>query len=207
MSAVKLVLAALAGYLIGNFQSGILVSRRFGVDDIRKVGSGGTGTTNVLRNLGFLPSLIVFACDMLKGALGVWIGRWLGGAWGAALGGVFSIVGHNWPALFGFRGGKGVATALGALIALEPALGLVVLAVAVVLIALIRIVSIVSILGTLAAVIVLIALNPGNGAYVFFGACALAMVVYAHRENIVRLKNGTERRLDFKAILNKGKRK
>jgi len=207
MLAIKVVLIAVVSYLIGNIQSGIFVARAFGLEDIRKVGSGGTGTTNVLRNLGFAPSAIVFVSDMLKGVLGVLLGRWLLGDVGAAIGGVFAIIGHNWPVLFGFKGGKGVATSLGSLIAISPVLGLVVMVSAIVLIALIRIVSIVSILGTLIAVIFLVALNPGNWAYLIFGVCAFIMVVYSHRENIQRLKNGTERRLDFKAIKEKGKKK
>ena len=88
------------------------------------MGSGNPGTTNVLRTLGWLPSALTLLGDVLKGLLGGWIGYWIAGEMGARIGGAFAVAGHNWPVFAKFKGGKGIAASLGAILAIEPWFGL-----------------------------------------------------------------------------------
>ena len=146
----KCIVAAVIGYLLGNVPSGVLIGRAFGINDIRKHGSGNTGTTNVLRTLGWLPSVLTLVCDCLKGYGACLLGRWLGGDLGMLLGGIFAILGHDFPVFMGFRGGKGIATSLGLIIAISPWLALAELAVQIIAVALTRYMSIASLITTVA---------------------------------------------------------
>src|SRR4051794_37030319 len=121
MSEVALVLALVAAYGVGSISSGFLIARRAGLEDIRSHGSGNIGATNVLRTLGWRSAVFVLGLDALKGAFGVLLLRFLGGSleW-QALGGVAAMAGHVWPFTLGFRGGRGVATGIGVLLALDP---------------------------------------------------------------------------------------
>ena len=86
-----------------------LIVRYVSRADIRQLGSGNAGTANVNRVLGTRAALVVFFIDILKGALAVWVGQWIGGAWGGIFAGLAVVLGHNYPALLGFRGGEGAA--------------------------------------------------------------------------------------------------
>ena len=99
-------LCAVIGYALGCVSTGVIVSKLYGRIDIRNYGSGNAGMTNVMRTLGWVPSFLTFAGDALKGVLGALIGRWIGGELGMHIGGICAILGHNWPALFRFRGGR-----------------------------------------------------------------------------------------------------
>jgi len=117
-----IVLAAVAAYLVGAVPVGYLVARLFGVADIRRHGSGSIGATNVLRTAGRLPGIVTLLGDIVKGYLAVALAGWIdGGAPRAlAVGAVAAVVGNCWSLFLGFRGGKGVATGLGALLRLIP---------------------------------------------------------------------------------------
>ena len=197
------ILAAVIGYLMGNIPSGVLIAKGYGVADIRKHGSGNTGTTNVLRTLGWLPSVLTLVCDCLKGYLACVIGRRLGGDLGMLLGGVFAILGHDFPAFMGFRGGKGIATSLGLIIAISPVLALAELVVQIVAVALTRYMSIASLITTVTFPVVTGFICRGWENYgLFLGAACVAAVLslYGHRSNIQRLLRGEENRLDFDKI-------
>ena len=200
MIYVMYALTAVIAYLLGNFTTGVYVAKAFAKVDIRKVGSGNTGTTNVLRTLGWVPSVLTLLGDMLKGLLGAWIGYWLAGDIGARIGGVFAVAGHNWPALAGFKGGKGIATSWGAILAIEPWFGLAILVVEIATIALTRCVSIASIAAATAYSVLTLAFRWGNWTYIVFAVILTAMAIYSHRANIDRLRKGTENKLDFKKI-------
>lgn len=191
---MTLVLAGLAAYLVGAVPIGFLVARLRGVSDIRRHGSGNIGATNVLRTLGPWAALATLAGDILKGALAVWAAGLVGGAAGEAAGAVAAVAGNCWSVFLGFRGGKGVATGLGALLRLTP---LAVLPAAVVWLALVgtfRYISLGSVLA--AAGMPLAALALGYGAPAVAAAAVVAAIVVArHRENLGRLLAGTERRL------------
>ena len=188
-------LALAAAYLVGALPVGFLVARVFGVGDIRRHGSGNIGTTNVLRAAGWVPALLTLIGDVAKGYLAVAAAGALAGDAGAqAVAAVAAIIGNCWSVFLGFRGGKGVATGLGALLnlvpwAVAPAIP-VWLAVAVTT----RYVSLGSILG--AACVPLGALFLGYGAPAMLAALAGAAIIIArHHDNIGRLLAGTERRL------------
>jgi glycerol-3-phosphate acyltransferase PlsY len=118
----SVVIAAVVAYLIGAVPIGFIVARAFGVGDIRRHGSGTIGMTNVLRTAGKMPAILTLAGDVVKGALAVAVGAAVAdaGVLGAAVCAVAAVVGNCWPVFLGFRGGKGVATGLGALLTLVP---------------------------------------------------------------------------------------
>ena len=201
--ALKCILAAIIGYLLGNIPSGVLIAKAYGVGDIRKYGSGNTGTTNVLRTVGWPPSVLTLVCDCLKGYVACLIGRWLAGDAGMLLGGLCAILGHDFPVFMGFRGGKGIATSLGLIIAISPWLALGELAVQIIAVALTRYMSIASLITTVAFPIMTAILCKSRANYPLFigAACvASALSLFGHRGNIQRLIKGEENRLDFQKI-------
>ena len=191
-----IVLAAVAAYLVGAVPVGYLVARLFGVADIRRHGSGSIGATNVLRTAGRLPGIVTLVGDIAKGYLAVALAGWIddGAPRGLAVGAVAAVVGNCWSLFLGFRGGKGVATGLGALLRLTPLATLAALPVFLVVVITTRFVSLGSLLG--AACVPFGALALGAPRPAVAGAAAVAaIVVLRHHENIARLRAGTERRL------------
>jgi glycerol-3-phosphate acyltransferase PlsY len=193
------VLGALIGYLLGSIPVGLLVGRLAGVDDVRKYGSGKTGFTNALRTLGPRWAVLVIVFDVLKGAAPVLIGRLVfGEPWAAAIGGVAAVVGHTWPVFAGFRGGRGVATAYGAFLAVSPPAALVVGAVAAVILAVWRYASLMSVVGVFIGFVVLVGLVVRGWLapeYLLFGLLTMLAVEMNHIGNIRRLLAGTEPKL------------
>jgi len=190
------VLAVAAAYVVGAVPIGFLVARAFGVGDIRRHGSGNIGATNVLRTLGRLPAVITLLGDIAKGYAAVALAARLGGDDHVvtAAGAGAAVVGNCWSVFLGFRGGKGVATGLGALLRLTPLATLAALPVFVVVAATTRFVSLASLLS--AACVPFGALALGAPRPYVVGALGVAAVVIArHRDNIARLRAGTERRL------------
>ena len=182
-------------YLIGAIPVGFLVARAAGGFDIRGKGSGNIGATNVLRTLGPVPAVLTLLGDVAKGYVAVRAAEVIGPepVWGAA-GAVLAVVGNCWPVFLRFKGGKGVATALGAFLALTPRAILLAMAVWIVLTVAFRYVSLASILACVGLAI---------GAWLFgyapmyavAAACAAALILWRHHENVKRLLSGTERRL------------
>jgi glycerol-3-phosphate acyltransferase PlsY len=195
---MKIVVAVLS-YLVGSIPTGYLLVRLAGKKDVRQFGSGSTGATNVLRVGGWKTALPVALVDVLKGFLPVVLaGRWFDDPVFAAFCGLLAVVGHCFPFAIGFRGGKGVATSLGAYaaIAWAPVLGGAGLFLVVV--GLTRYVSLGSILASLAIPVILY--FAGGPPAVAGVALAIAvLVVVRHGGNIRRLINGTERKLGEKA--------
>ena len=199
----KTILAAVVGYLLGCIPSGVLIGRFYGVGDIRKHGSGNSGTTNVLRTLGWLPSVLTLVCDCLKGYVACMIGKWLGGDLGMLVGGLCAILGHDFPVFMHFRGGKGIATSLGLIIAVNPWLALALLAVQIIAVALTRYMSVASLITTVAFPVLVVFTERGRENFpLFLGAACIAsaLSLFGHRGNIRRLIRGEENRLDFGKI-------
>ena len=191
-----------AGYLLGNISMGLIVSERYHMD-IREHGSGNAGTTNVLRTLGWLPSVLTLVGDVLKSFLACMLGKWLAGAPGLLVGGFMAVVGHNWPAFSGFRGGKGMAASLGIIFALSWQMALGFLGLEVLVAALTGYVSVASLTTAVAFPIVMgIAYrnSPDFWMYFIFAVLLAAAAIFSHRANIRRLSSGTENRLNFKKI-------
>lgn len=185
-------------YLLGSIPTGSWLARRRGID-LKRVGSGNSGATNVQRTLGWGPALFVAAFDAAKGALAVWLTLSLGGPdWLAALAGLAAVLGHNYSAFLGFKGGKGVATSLGTVLAIAPSTGLVVLVVAAFTMWATRMVSAGSLVGAVTAVSVSLAL--GLAPWLILVVSVLSgLILWQHRDNWQRLQSGTERRIGDKA--------
>jgi glycerol-3-phosphate acyltransferase PlsY len=118
------VLVAFAGYLLGSVPFGVVMARLFGLGDLCRIGSGNIGATNVLRTGNKLAAFLTLVFDAGKGAAAVLVARYLAGEAAAGLAGLFAMLGHLYPVFLRFRGGKGVATFLGTLLALSPPVGL-----------------------------------------------------------------------------------
>ena len=192
---MTVVLGAAIGYLLGSVPVGLWIGRVYGID-IRQYGSGKTGFTNALRSLGMVPSVLVMALDIAKGAAAVLVGSVLfDDPWAAALGGVAVVAGHNWPLFAGFRGGRGVATAFGAFLAMSPIAAVAVLAAAGLVLAATRYMSLMSVSGVAAgfvAIVVLVLAGRLPAEYLLFGVLVTAAVELNHVGNIRRLLAGTE---------------
>lgn len=211
---VAYIIMAIIAYLIGSINFSVILSKKLAGFDVREKGSGNAGTTNMLRSIGKRAALITLVCDILKGIVSILIAMLIG--WIAKdtnkellvqIAGVAVIVGHTFPIFFGFKGGKGVATALGILIFSNWQIGLICLVFGVVLIILTRMVS----FGSCAAAVLFpvltlfinghyTVLTEGkNGNVYFVYSVILAIIVlYNHRSNIQRILNGEENKISFK---------
>jgi glycerol-3-phosphate acyltransferase PlsY len=211
MSSIEVVLrmigAALAGYLLGSIPFGVLAGRFFGKRDPRAFGSGKTGATNVLRTLGPGPAAFVVVGDVLKGMAAVLLARlvFFGGdsspnaqATAEALAGFCAILGHNYSILIGFKGGRGVLTGAGAMVIMAPFATLIGFFCAVIPIAITRYVSLGSILGAAGSIItefILLLTRHASLPHFLFILVAGTMIIVSHKDNIDRLLKGTERKL------------
>ena len=186
------------GYLLGSIPSGWLAGRWLKGIDLRELGSGSTGATNVLRQVGKGPALVVFLIDVLKGAAAVLIARALGlGDWIQVLAGLTALAGHIWPVWLGFKGGKAVATGLGLFLGLAWPVGLASFGVFLAVFSLSRYVSLASVLAAISLPL-LMAAGTSSNANLVVALVAMLLVLWRHRSNIKRLINGTEPKLNQK---------
>lgn len=204
MNGAIMAATVIAAYLMGSFPAGYLLGRLWGVN-VLEWGSGRTGGTNVLRSAGVVPALLTGTLDVGKGALAVWLAGQVCSvgcqAPAQVLAGAAVILGHNHSIFLGFRGGAGVGTSLGALgvICLPAAIGL--LALLLIVIAITRYASVGSLTVITLMPVVLLALGMSGTLsliYLLYGLLAWVIISYAHRANIRRLLQGTERRLGEK---------
>ena len=192
-----LALVFLAGYGLGSIPFGLLITRWAGAGDIRAIGSGNIGATNVLRTGRKGLALATLLLDLAKGAVPVALCHaWLGPQ-AAVLAGAGAILGHCFPVWLGFNGGKGVATAAGVVLGLTPIVFPVILVAFIAIVAATRWVSLGSIVAACLAPVA--ALLLGNGPAIWLYLLVAALVLYKHRENIGRLLKGQENRLSFGA--------
>lgn len=194
----------IASYLLGSIPFGLVISRLVFKKDVRRLGSGNIGATNVLRNFGVKPFIAVTMLDMGKGVAAVAVGRALGlGPALSLLAGLFSIVGHNWSLYLRFQGGKGIATSGGVIIAAYPwQVVLAVVGTFLILVLLTRIMSVGSLSAALAFPLsTIIFLRSDLGRYwphLAVSVTASLFAVYRHRENIKRLLAGKEPRISLR---------
>lgn len=197
-----LVLSIVIAYALGNISTGILIGKAYGHMDIRKEGSGNAGTTNVMRTLGWVPSVLTLVGDVLKAFIAVKVGRALAGETGGYAAGIAVMCGHIWPVAYQFRGGKGMACALGVIFANDAWLALALLAIQVVVVGLTRYMSVASLVTSVLYPVIVAVTRPGNVGYLIFAVCMSALTVFCHRANIRRLIEKNENRLDFQKISN-----
>jgi len=199
------IVIALISYFIGSISFSVIFSRKFAGFDVRDKGSKNAGTTNVLRTVGTKVALLTLVCDILKGVFAIVVAIIASKIWSNLdinilkyTAGFFVILGHTYPIFFEFRGGKGVATALGVLITLNWKIGLICLIFAVILIAVTRMVSVGSILSAVLYPILTIFMADIEFIPIVISILIAVLVVFNHRSNLKRIKNGTENKLSFK---------
>lgn len=200
-----LALAFVAAYLLGSLSFAVIISRLMGLADPRSYGSGNPGATNVLRSGSKKAAILTLLFDALKGfvpvlAVSCWGARWGMGEGAAALVGLGAFIGHLYPVFFRLQGGKGVATAAGVVLAISGWLGLAVLGVFALVVAATRYVSLASMLAALAAPVLTLLLGPWPHDATTLGALLVmaALLVWRHRANIDRLRQGTESKIGQK---------
>ena len=208
------IIMGIIAYLIGSINFSILISKKKAGFDIREKGSGNAGTTNMLRSVGKGAAIVALILDILKGVVTIWLSIFYGfmlyKIWNinidyailVQVSGILVIVGHTYPIYLGFKGGKGVATALGILLVTNWHIGIICLVFALVLIIVSRMVSV----GAICAAILFPVLTlfsyessfiePGN--YMVFSIIIAIIVCFNHRENIKRIMNGTENKISLK---------
>jgi glycerol-3-phosphate acyltransferase PlsY len=200
---VPVILTALPllaiSYLLGATPSGYLAGRWLKGIDLRDCGSGSTGATNVLRNVGKGPALVVFLLDVGKGALAVLLAKSVGlNDWVQVLAGLAALAGHIWPVWLGWKGGKAVATGLGLFLGLSWPVGLASLGIFMAVISIFRVVSLSSVVAAI-GLPVLMLVSHQNTASITVSLVAMLLVLWRHRSNIERLIAGTEPKIGQKA--------
>ncbi len=188
---LMIVLTLIIAYALGNINPAIILGKIKSID-IRKEGSGNAGMTNTIRVMGLKAGITVFVVDVLKAFVAVKIGFAIAGVNGAMAGFAGVVIGHCWPAAFGFKGGKGVAASLGAALALNWVSALIALAVAGVLFAITRKMSIGSLGAAIVYPVVVWFYAPE---YKWFAICAALFLVLTHTQNIKRIVRGEEKQL------------
>lgn len=209
------IISGIIDYLLGSISFSIIFTKKFAGFDVRQKGSGNAGSTNVLRTAGKKPAILTLICDILKGVIAIFIAYLIGKIFNfdiqssallVQIAGICVVIGHTFPIFFGFKGGKGVATALGVLLVTNWQIGLICLVFALVLMALTRIVA----LGSIAAAILfpvlcffitnnyLVGDSSTRMSYLVFGIIMAVIVIFNHRSNIQRMASGKENRLIFK---------
>ena len=188
------IVYAVLAYLIGSIPSGLIIGKIFFNIDVREYGSKNIGATNTYRVIGLKAALPVFLCDALKGAAGVVLLSSYGPMY-MILGGILAMMGHNWSVFLGFKGGRGVATGLGVLIALSPIVALICFLVWGVIVYFTKLVSLGSIIA--AALVPLLMYFTGESFwFVGFGGLAALFVIVRHWDNIKRLLAGNELKVE-----------
>ncbi|WP_422660784.1 glycerol-3-phosphate 1-O-acyltransferase PlsY [Paenibacillus sp. EC2-1] len=201
------IVAIILCYLLGSVSFSVLLAKILKGIDIRQHGSGNAGATNTLRVLGKGPAILVLVLDVLKGVAAVWIGKWLGGdnVWMPGLCGIAAIAGHNWPLYFRFRGGKGIATAIGVLVSLCFLPALYAGIIAILSIVFTRYVSLGSLIFVVLTPVFIMIMNfPWSVFWTSLIICIFA--IWRHRTNIEKLVQGRENKLGSGGSRKGGKR-
>jgi len=207
--ALRVLPAIVVPYMVGSIPWAFMIVRLFWKQDIRTLGSGNTGATNVLRVFGTVPGVAVLLLDALKGALGVWIATavapeaagMITADWFRVIGALAAIAGHSFSFLIGFSGGKGVATAAGAIIVLAPKAVPILVLIFFLTAAVSRMVSVGSLsIGVCFPVVSWFVYPQRPALFAFFLATGL-FLIWRHRENMKRIIQGTESKITFKRRL------
>ncbi|MCI0900183.1 MAG: glycerol-3-phosphate 1-O-acyltransferase PlsY [Chloroflexi bacterium] len=190
-------------YLLGSISWGYMMMQwKMGVD-VREFGSGRTGMSNVLRTGGVKAAVVVLTLDIAKGVIAVVIARAVIGTTAAEVAAALIVLaGHNWPVFLQFKGGRGILTALGGLALMVPVAAIVATATFLTITALSRYISLGSVVGVMIAALTILALglaDVNSDVYMVYGFIACAMLVWQHRDNLQRIRNGNERRLGHPA--------
>ncbi|MDO5556767.1 MAG: glycerol-3-phosphate 1-O-acyltransferase PlsY [Clostridia bacterium] len=202
------IVTALLSYFIGSISFSVIICKKIAGFDIREKGSGNAGSTNVLRTIGTKAAVITLIGDILKGIIAILIALWTGSVFKninpallVQIAGVSVILGHTFPILFKFKGGKGVATALGVLLISNWQIGLICLVFALVLMICTRMVSCGSVAAAILFPVLTIFISENylvEGNYFIYSVILAIIIAFNHRKNIKRILNGTERKIGQK---------
>lgn len=196
---MKEILTILISYLIGCFSSAYFLGKISKNIDIRCYGSGNAGATNALRILGIKIGVLTLILDVIKGMIAVYIGNMILGFNGQLLSSIFVVIGHNWPVFLRFKGGKGVATSLGAILMLNWKAGLLCLLIAIIVILITKYVSLGSIIASASAPIIMLLVSHDKNKYLYITITFLALLsICRHKANIIRLYNRQESKIGNK---------
>ena len=208
----SIIIVAIISYLIGSISFSVIFSKKIAGFDLREKGSGNAGSTNALRTAGKKVAILTLICDILKGVVAILITIAIGtiiqadDAMRATLvqvAGIMVVLGHTFPIFFGFKGGKGVATALGVLLITNWQIGLICLTFALVLMIITKMVSFGSVGAAILFPILCIFVKdnfivPGSYfGYIIFGIVMAAIIIFNHRANIKRIAEGKENKISF----------
>lgn len=194
---MKEVLVVILCYLIGSIPFSYISAQVLAKTDVRSRGSGNVGATNVYRTSGVWAGLLAFLGDLLKGAVAAWLGLSIGGPVLVMICSLAAVIGHCYPIFLRFRGGKAAATAGGVVLFLMPKVGLILLLLFIIIVAVTRYVSLASItVAVLLPIVAYLLHNPWQ--YTVLSALMMLIVVYRHRENIARLREGSETQIGDK---------
>lgn len=191
------MMSIIISYLLGSISFSYFIAKIWMGIDIRNYGSGNAGATNVLRVLGTKPAIIALLGDALKGIIAVYLGKLTGDESIMLLCGLAVVIGHNWPVLLKFKGGKGIATSLGVILAISPLSSLILIIIGVFIIYITRYVS----LGSITSAIILpfiFYMFHKSGYYLVFALVLTFLALFQHRSNIQRLLSGRESKLGEK---------
>ena len=200
---ISIVITAVVAYLLGNLNGAVVVSRIVAHEDVRTKGSGNAGLTNFTRNYGAHTSVFVILIDVGKAVAACLLGGWLLKGFGhyadgVALGGLFVILGHDFPALLGFKGGKGILSGVTVALMMDWRIGLFVFGIFLVAYAITKYVSLGSILSAGAFGPIYAVVHWGEGWFpIAVGLFLSCLIVWMHRSNIVRLVKGEERKTNL----------
>lgn len=208
---ITALVTIIAAYLIGSINFAVIFSKVFLKKDVRNLGSGNAGTTNVMRNGGFLPGILTFVCDALKGFVASYMGKlifdyifeetaagWSKGIYGAFICGTFCMLGHVFPIFFQFKGGKGVATSVGIFAVCSPIAIILGLAVFAITLFIFKMVSLSSLIATFTVVFSVCFFHSDDAAFlpqILFAVIMGIIVVSKHKTNIKRLLEGSESKI------------
>lgn len=207
---ISFILVIVASYLIGSISFSVIFTKRFAGFDVRKRGSGNAGSTNVLRTAGKKVAVLTLICDVLKGVISLLLAILVGNIFNVdentkatlvEFAGIFAVLGHTFPVFFEFKGGKGVATALGVLLMFNWKIGLICLIFALIIMAITKMVSLGSVSAAILFPILCIFIHQNylvdgdHFGFVIFGVLMALIVCFNHRENIKRILEGKENKL------------
>lgn len=204
VTGVALVLCMLT-YFIGSLNFSIIISKYLYQDDVRNYGSGNAGTTNMLRTYGRRAAVLTLVGDALKAVISSLFGYALMGFTGAYIAGFFCILGHVFPIYYRFRGGKGIVTAAFMMLMLDPRVFAILFAVFIILVAASKMVSFGSVICILLYPFLLYRMS-GPGTPIIFAMLITVLVIFMHRENIMRIYRGEESKVDFGKLFGRKKK-
>lgn len=204
------IIVAIVAYLLGSISFSVIISKKMAGFDVREKGSGNAGATNMLRSIGKRAAILTLIGDALKGVVAILVAILVGTiaknadkALLVQIAGIAVVVGHTFPIFFGFKGGKGVATALGVLLMTNWQIGLICLVFALVLMALTKMVSMGSVGAAILFPVLVLFIHTNytvsnESSYFIYSVILALIVAFNHRSNIKRILNGTENKLSFK---------